>query len=216
MVDTANQTARFGLQKIGGSEIIEPADYNRHLDAIDAQLNSAPHLAADFTLGTGVAFTFERPGGLRALRLTLTNVLLTLAGATTSCCANQTLLTWPATSNLAIMGARMSLTCVKDGSILLAADTPKVAVGHAVTALADLSTSNAQSIVQAATLAGTLSALAQQNGQSSPAARFIAKGASNIVNLAAGLTTKVGGTLLINGTVDLFYFEFGNFSTLTT
>lgn len=208
-------TPRFGFTKIGGSQTIEPLTYDALLDSLDAQVVEVPALAASFTLGAGVAFTFERPQGVRLLRLTLTNVLLTLAGATTACVANQTLLTWPATSNLAILGARMNLTCVKDGAILLAADTPSIAVGHAVTALSDLSTTNAKSTIDAVALAGTLSAAAQKNGQAAPAARFISKGASNILNLALGISTKAGGTLLVNGTVDVFYTEFGNFSGLT-
>lgn len=214
MADLTNVTARHSWQKIGGSEVIEPALFNAFLDSADAASNGDPHLAADFTLGTGVAFTFERPHGLRALRLTLINLLLTMAGATTSCVANATLLTWPATSNIAIATARMNLTCVKDGTILLAADTPILSVGHAVAALSDLSTANDKSMIDSTALAGTLSSVAQKNGAAAPAYRFVAKGASNIVNLALGLSTKVGGTLLVNGTVDIFYHEFGNFSSL--
>lgn len=216
MVDVTNQTARFGFQKIGNAQTIEPALYNSMLDAIDAQITSVPHVAADFTLGAGVAFTYERPEGLRRLRLTLTNVLLTLAGSTTSCVANETLLTWPATSNIALHNARMSLTCVKDGVTLLSTDQPLVAVGHAVTALSDLSTAGAKDTIDAVTLAGTLSAVAQKNGPATPAVRYIPKGASNIVNLAVGISTKAGGTLTVSGTVDLFYVDFGDFASLTT
>lgn len=215
MVDTTNQTTRFGLQKIGGSELIEPADYNRHLDAIDAQLNEVPHVGADFTIGTGVAFTYERPHGLRKMRLTISSLVVTLAGSTTSCVGNATLLTWPATSHLVIMGARMNLTCVKDGTTLLAADTPKVALGHAVAAASDLSTTSCASTIQSVTLAGTLSAAAQANGLASPAARFIVKGASNILNLAVGISSKATGTLTVSGTVDVFYHELGDFSSDT-
>lgn len=216
MTDATKQTSRFAYQKIGGSEMLEPTDFNNMLDSVDARLNGDPHVAADFgAANAAVAFTYERPHGMRVLRLTLTNLVLTLAGATTACCANATLLTWPATSNVVIDNARMNLTCVKDGTILLAADTPSIAVGHAVTALADLSTANAKSTIDAVVLAGTLSAVGQKNGPSSPAARYISKGASNILNLAAGLSTKVGGTLTINGTIDIFYREFGNFSSVT-
>lgn len=215
MTDATKQTTRFAFQKIGGSEMLEPTDFNNMLDSLDARINGNPHVAADFTLGTGVAFTYEYPHGMRRLRLTLTNLVLTLAGSTTACCANATLITWPATSNLVIDNARMNLTCVKDGVTLLAADTPSIAVGHAVTALADLSTANAKSTIDAVVLAGTLSAVAQQNGPSSPAARYIKKGASNILNLAAGLSSKAGGTLTVSGTIDVFYREFGNFSSDT-
>lgn len=215
MVDTTRQTTRFGYQKLGGSQELEPADYNNMLDSLDARVSDSPHVAADFTIGTSVAFTYERPGAMRMLRLTLTNLVITLAGATTSCVGNATLLTWPAASNIVIDNARFNLTCVKDGVTLLAADQPKVALGHAVAAASDLSTTNDKSMVDAVQLAGTLSAAAQGNGPASPAARYVTKGASNIVNLAVGISSKATGTLTVSGTVDIFYREFGDFSSLT-
>jgi len=209
------KTLRFLFQGIGGSQELEPDDYNAILAKLDSNLNEDNHAAADFTLGTDVAFTYERPQPLRMLRLTITNLLITLAGATTSCVGNATLLTWPATSNLCIAGARMNLTCVKDGVTLLSTDQPLVAVGHAVTAASDLSTTSAKSTIDAVTLAATLSAAAQKNGAGTPALRFISKGASNILNLAVGISTKAGGTLTVSGTVDVFYYDTGNFSSLT-
>lgn len=215
MVDVTNQTTRFGFQKIGNAQTIEPALYNSMLDALDAQSSGTPHVAADFTLGAGVAFTYERPHGLRLLRLTLTNVVLTLAGATTSCVASESLLTWPATSNVAIASARMSLICVKDGVTLLSTDQPLVACGSAAAAVSTLATT-AIDTVEAVTLAGTLSAVAQHNGPHTAGVRYVAKGASNQVFLNCGIASKTGGTLTVSGTVDIFYDDFGDFASLTT
>lgn len=209
MTDITQQTTRLGFQKIGGNQIIQPLDFNRDMDTLDLAVPSLPRVAADFVLGTGVTYTRNDRHGTMKLSIVLANVLLTLAGATTSCCASQALVTWP-NSNINVRGARFNLTCVKDGAILLAADTPLVALGSVAASVSTLATT-AIDTVNSVAIAGTLSAAAQKNGAATPGDRQIAAGATNKVFLNVGISTKVGGTLTVSGTVDLFYEDFGTF-----
>lgn len=210
MTDVTQQTPRLGFQKVGGSQLFEPVDFNRDMDTLDLAVPSLPHVAADFTLGAGVAVSRVDRHGTQKLSLKLTNVLLTLAGSTTSCCASEAIVTWP-NSNLNIRGARMNLICVKDGATLLAADTPLVGLGSVAASVSTLATT-AIDTVNSVALAGTLSAVAQKNGAATTGDRQIAAGTTNKVFLNTGISTKAGGTLTVSGTVDIFFEDFGTFS----
>jgi hypothetical protein len=60
MSDTTLQTAKFAFQKIGGSQELEPADYNAMLDAIDLALPSG---SAGVTFSTTNPATFNEVWG---------------------------------------------------------------------------------------------------------------------------------------------------------
>jgi len=228
MTDATKQTSRFSFQKIGDGVIgatagqtavagsgnaaqeLEPRDYNAILQTLDNNLTPTGAVST-FTAGTGVAITSNVGGPGTTLRLTLTNALVTVTNANNY--GSLKILTWPNT-NLAVLSARFNLTCVKDGTGLLATDTPHVAVGSAAASNKTLATTMVDTVEQV-TLAGTLSAAAQQNGPHTAGNRYIAAGASNYLYLNAGVSANGGGvdgTLTVSGTVDIFFDDYGVYS----
>lgn len=212
MTDKTKQTTRFGFQKIGGSQELEPADYNSMLDTLDAQTNGPAHAAADFTSpGAGVTVgAATNVNGVQSVRLTLAAVVISLTDALKY--GSESLMTWPNT-NLIVASARMNLTCVKDGTGTTAASTPHVSVGSAAASNSTLATTMVDTVEQV-TLAGTLSAVAQKNGPHTAGNRYIAAGASNAIFLNAsnaGSSSSADGTLTVSGTIDVFFTDTGTF-----
>lgn len=212
MADATLYTPRFSFQKIGGSQEIEPADYNALLTALDAQVSPIPNTLANFTAGTGAAITSNKVAGShQMLRLTLTNAVVSMTDALKY--GSVRILTWP-TTNLLLVNARFNLTAVKDGTGATAASTPALAVGSTAAASSTLATT-AIDTIGITTLAATLSAAAQMNGPAALAQRFIAAGATNYLYLNgsnAGSLSGATGTLTVSGTVDCFFSDFGTYS----
>ena len=213
MVNKLLQTARFGFQKIGGSQEIEPADYNAMLDALDAAANQPATAVAGFTSpGAGVAVAAPvNVSGLQMVRFTLTGVVIALTDVLKY--GSEQLITWPNT-NLIVKTARMNLSCVKDGTGVVAALATHVAVGSAAASNSTLATTMIDT-VESTVQAGTLTALAQHNGPHTAGDRAIAAGASNGLFLnasSAGSASSADGSLTITGTIDVFFIDTGLFS----
>jgi len=212
MTDPATKTTNLSLQRIGGSEVIFPDDYNTMLDLLDSNLPGASITAATYaTLDATVAGTSAGNVQIQKLRLTLTAAVVSATNANKY--GSLLLLTWPNT-NLKLLRARMNLVGTKDGTQIATGDQPTVALGSAAASNTTLSSTMIDT-TDILTLATGLTPAAQKNGNSTQADRNIAAGATNRIYLNIGATGNTGGgtgTVTFAGTIDLYFVDFGTFS----
>jgi hypothetical protein len=230
MADTSLQTTRFAFQKIGdgqisatasqtasagvfgkGSQELEPRDYNAILQCLDSNLPLFQNASSTFTAGTNTAITSQASSALQVMRLTFTNVVISVTNALNY--GSQAVLTWPNT-NIQVVDARWNLTTTKDGTGLIATDTPDVALGSAAASNKTLATTMIDTIEQVAT-AGTLVATIQHNGPHTNGIRYIAAGTTNKLYMNVGISANGGsadGTLTVSGTADIFFIDTGVYS----
>lgn len=166
--------------------------------------------AAAATPATGVAVTSNKPISVRKMRLTLTNVLVSVADADDYGSAE--LCTLP-DSNLVFMGAEANLTLTKDGTGYIATTDLDVALGTSAASNITLSGAMLNILPKQDVDADSLTpSLANHGLAATPVLTGVLDGATNKIylNVSGPTETSQNGSVTVSGTVDLFYVDLGN------
>jgi len=162
----------------------------------------------------GVALAANHARAIQHVRLTLTNVVLTI---TDSLAYGSVKLGYIPDVNAICLGGEANLTCVKDGAGIVTGELPKLAIGSAAASNATLS-STMSNIINGGATAGTalaagLSAPWQFHSQDNVTAiPFVglADSPTTGIYLNAAVNPTGDGTLTISGTIDLYFVNLGN------
>lgn len=205
-------TSRFRFQLMDDEHPCTPDMFNAVANTVATNVALAPLALTNFTAGVGVVASSNVPRSLQRMRLTLTAARVPVLAANDY--GSLSLLTWPNT-NLLLVNARADLVGTKDGTGIVAAATPTVALGSAAASNATLSGTMIDTTA-AVVMAGTLAAAVQVNGIAASTLRRIAAGASNQVFLNTAIAISADGFIDFTGTIDLDFFDLGLFSSSLT
>lgn len=175
---------------------------------IPASANSG----SDVTPNTNVEATFSRARQVRHTRLTLSSFAIAVTDANDF--GGTKLVDLP-DSNLIILGAEADLVFTKDGTGFITTTDLDASIGTATATATDLTATAAESNVinkvdmNADALAVDMEAHSNDN---SATILGVADGASNALylNVAGTTETSEDGSVLVSGTVDLYWIDTGN------
>ena len=159
------------------------------------------------TPNTNVALT-EVQGQVRKVTLTLTDFVISITDA--NAYGGTKLCDLP-DSNASLFAIEMNLSCVKDGTGILAGEQPTVAIGTAIASNATLSGAMVD-VLDEVTLAATATATAtlHSNANSTPGVSYLADSATAALYLNSAVNPTGDGTLTITGTIDMWFLDTGN------